>query len=95
MSKKKSNMSASKRSVQPSKSAAQQVARRSPSIWVLGGLGLVAVIIVVALVLQGAGMTSQPVAGAPATGTATAGLPAASTAKLADGDFGGGSRGQT
>jgi rhodanese-related sulfurtransferase len=70
MSKKKSNTAAGKQATQPSKPAA----RRAPSIWVLGGLGLLAVIVVAALVVQGASVTSQPAAGAPAA--SVAGLPA-------------------
>jgi phage shock protein E len=66
MSKKKSNMPAGKRTSQPAKSAGQR------SWWIVGGLGLLALIMVAVLVLQGASVTSQPVVGAPAAGVSTA-----------------------
>jgi rhodanese-related sulfurtransferase len=74
MSKKKSNASASKRGTQLSRPAA----RRSPSIWVLSGLGLLVVIVVAVLILQGTGTgtTSAQVAGVPAAAASTTSLPA-------------------
>ncbi len=62
MSKKKAKSSASKQ-------VAKTAAPKSSALWVWGGLGVLAVIVIAVLMAQGAGAASKPTASAPAAAT--------------------------